>query len=168
MAAQDPHGAETESLDCAVSLKRFERIGRTGWIVSTAGWQQRGNTDLVTSNQQHAERSHRSARNPGCPLTNGNHVDRQILESCFVRFWFGTNEEIDPTIQIRQQSRSNEFSQTPFYAVPVDDSAPMLGDDDPHPRMRQQGSRCPGLEVLGLNPLPCASDNFEIGLARQP
>jgi hypothetical protein len=71
-------------------------------------------------------------------------------------------------IQIREQSGSNELTQTPLHPVPVDDSPPMLGNHNPDPRMRQQGSRCPGFEVLGLDPLPCTSDNFEIGFPRQP
>lgn len=71
-------------------------------------------------------------------------------------------------IQIREHPRPNQLTQPPFHAIPVDDSPPVLGDDNSHPRMRQQGSRRPGLEVLGLNPLPCTSDNFEVGFARQP
>lgn len=101
-------------------------------------------------------------------MTDGNHVNCQILKRCVVRIGFGTNEEIDATIQIREQPGSNELAQAPFHPVPVNDAPPVLGDHNPHPWMRQQGSRCPSFEALGLNPLPCTSDNFEIGLARQP
>ncbi|HET7613297.1 MAG TPA: hypothetical protein VFK26_05180 [Gemmatimonadaceae bacterium] len=71
-------------------------------------------------------------------------------------------------IQIREQSGSNELAQPPLHPVSLNDFPSMLGNDNPNPRMRQQGSRCPSFEVLGLDPLPCTSDNFEIGLARQP
>jgi hypothetical protein len=34
--------------------------------------------------------------------------------------------------------------------------------------MKQQGSRCPSFEMLGLHPLPCTSNRFEVGFLRQP
>ena len=101
-------------------------------------------------------------------MTDGNHINCQIMKGCVVRFGLGANEQIDTTIQIREQLGPNELAKAPFHPVPVNDSPPVLGDDKAHPRMRQQGSRRQSFEPLGLNPLPCTSDNFEIGLARQP
>jgi hypothetical protein len=44
----------------------------------------------------------------------------------------------------------------------------VFGNYDADPGMKQQGSRCPSLEMLGLHPLPCTSNCFEIGFLRQP
>lgn len=168
MAAKDPHHAQAESLDYAIPLERLERVGRARWIVTTASGQQGGNTDLVTSNQQHAERSHFSVRNRGCPATYVADVDRKILKGRVIRIWFGPNQEIDTTIESRQEGGSDKFAQTSLHSVALYDSSPVFGNDHSYPWMRQQGSRCPGFKALGLDPLPCTSYNLEIAFPCQP
>jgi hypothetical protein len=58
VTAQDSPDAEPESLDDPMSLEGFERVGRTRWIVTTAGRKERRYADLVAPDQQHAYGSH--------------------------------------------------------------------------------------------------------------
>jgi hypothetical protein len=107
-------------------------------------------------------------RNRCCPAAYVADVDRKILKGRVIGIWFGPNEEIDAAIQVGDESGSDKFAQASLYTVALHNSSAVLGNDHPYPQMRQQGSRCPGFKVLGLDPLPCTSNCLEIAFPCQP
>jgi len=102
-----------------------------------------------------------------CPAGNGIHLHGKFIKSGAICLRLGSHKEVYSPDH-RQQPNSHKLSQTPFSAVPIDDVSPMFRNNDPHSWMRQQGSRDPSFETLGLHPLPCASYQLQVGFSRQP
>jgi hypothetical protein len=102
-----------------------------------------------------------------CPAGNGIYLCGELIKSRAVGLRLGSHEKVYPP-NYRQQSKSHKLSQASFGTVPIDDVSPMFRNNHPYPRMKQQGSRDPGLETLGVYPLPCTSYQLEVGLFRQP
>jgi hypothetical protein len=91
----------------------------------------------------------------------------EFIKSGAICLGLGSHKEVY-TPDYRQQPKTYELSQTSFCAVPIDDVSPMFRNNDPHSRMKQQGSRDPSFETLGLHPLPCTSYQLQVGFSRQP
>lgn len=63
---------------------------------------------------------------------------------------------------------SCEFAQPTLESVALDGRMLEARDDDPDAVMMQKGSEDPNLEQRGTDSLPFASDQLEVGRARQP
>jgi hypothetical protein len=100
-------------------------------------------------------------------LADGAHIFGKLLEGGIVCLGLRTDEKVR-TFQMGQKLRANQLTQASLDPIPLDDLSPVFWDDDSDPWMQQQGSAYPGFEALGLDSLPCTSNSFEVGLARQP
>ena len=151
-----------------MTLEGFERVGRTRWIVATAGREQWRYPQLVAANQKHEYRPHRLMRHdPRCPQRDCIDFHRKLVKARTVGLGFCAEQYVDPS-KNRQHSRSGQLTQPPLRAVPVDDVSAIFRNHHTDSRMKQQGSRCPSFETLGLHPLPCTPYRFKFGLFRQP
>ena len=77
----------------------------------------------------------------------------------------------DHQIDRRQRGKhvdSYDLPQPPFQSISLDPRSLVLGDDEPHARMRNGGSGRPEIEVLGPEALPPSYHSAKFGGPRQP
>jgi hypothetical protein len=99
-------------------------------------------------------------------LANGAHIFGKLLEGGIVCLGLRTDEKIS-TFEVGQKLRAHQLTQPSFDTISLDDLSPVFWDDDSNPWMHEQGSAYPSFKALGLDSLPCTSNSFEVGLARQ-
>src|SRR5438034_11168111 len=58
MAAGDPRGSHPSALGPSVALDRLIRVVRAGRVVTAGGWQDPGDGELITANQQQEKLRH--------------------------------------------------------------------------------------------------------------
>src|SRR5256886_10731120 len=58
MAAGDPRGSHPSALGPSVALDRLIRVVRAGRVVTAGGWQNPGDGELITANQQQEKLRH--------------------------------------------------------------------------------------------------------------
>jgi hypothetical protein len=168
MTAKDPADCKPTSFEHPIALEGFERVGRTSWVVAAAGWKQWRYPQLVAANQKHEYRPHWLVRhNSRCPPCDRVDIHRKLVKARTICLGFCAEQDVDPS-KNRQHSRSGQLTQASLCAVPVDNASSIFRNNHTHSWMKQQGSRCPSIETLGLHPLPCTPYRFKLGLFRQP
>ncbi len=168
MAAEDTAGGEPGTLHDTVTLEGFERVGRTGWIVTATGGEKGRDSPLVTADQADKYRPHSgSLAETIRPPCNRLDVGSELGKCRSVRTGFGSDKKVKLS-ERRQQLRSRQLTQPSLQSVACDDSLLVFRHDDTNPWIEQQGSGRPSLEMVGVHALPCSSYCLEVGLLRQP
>jgi hypothetical protein len=78
-----------------------------------------------------------------------------------------TNHDIERG-KVSEYTRSNDLAKLTLQSIPLDGRMPELGHDEPHPRMRQRGSKNSDLEMLGPKALPLYRGTLKFGAPRYP
>ena len=94
-------------------------------------------------------------------------LGRQLLEGCCIRVGSSEDHHVRGS-ERRKQPRASELAQTPADEIPLDDRLLVQRDDQTDAGVRQKGSECPNLEVLGSDSLPCSANILQLPSARDP
>ena len=106
-------------------------------------------------------------RDRGQPRRTPLHLGPQHRHARLVGFRTCTDHQIDRR-QRRQHVDSYDLPQPPFQSISLNPGSLVLGNDEPHAWMRNGGSGCPEIEVLGPEALPPSYHSAEFGGPRQP
>jgi len=139
MTAKKPANGEIETSQCSVTLEGFDRVCGAARIITTAGRKQWRDSHLISTNKQDEDHTHRSTTNLRRPFSDLGNIGSQLLERRCVRFRFRANKEID-TSELRQQSGSHQFTETPLNPIPGNDLVSVLGYHNAYSRVEKQRS----------------------------
>ena len=86
---------------------------------------------------------------------------------CVVRFRARPNDDVDRSVEQRQDVDPHDFAQAALQSISRDGGVAIARDYQADARVRTRGSQDSHVEVSGTNPLPLSNDRLYVGSPRE-
>ena len=86
---------------------------------------------------------------------------------CVVRFRARPNDDVDRSVEQRQDVDPHDFAQAALQSISRDGGVAIARDYQADARVRTRGSQDSHVEVSGTNPLPLSNDRLKLDATRE-